>query len=98
MLADKLWIYEVLLGDCKVIFGTFWLFPWGNVAADIAAQEGLQALENSTYLFDARGVLLGTVIQVLFLFTIIGISVLKPWGRRTVKALQQTGLDSNKPS
>ncbi len=65
-----------------VIFGTFWLFPWGNVAAELSGQSGLQALENPIYGFDAKGVLLGTLIQVLFLAVIIVISVLKPWGKR----------------
>lgn len=76
-----------------VIFGTFWLFPWGNVAARLSKQEGLQALDNPIYGFDTKGVLLGTIIQVLFLFVIIGISVLKPWGRRTVKAKSQASAN-----
>lgn len=71
-----------------VIFGTFWLFPWGNAAEDISAQEGLQSFANLIYLFDAKGVLVGTLVQFLFLAVIIGISVMKPWGRRsrTVKS------------
>ncbi|MEO1144882.1 MAG: hypothetical protein AAFY26_04675 [Cyanobacteria bacterium J06638_22] len=70
-----------------VVFGTFWLFPWGNTAEQLSSQEGLQAFNNPIYQFDAKGVLFGTILQVLFLFIIIGISVLKPWGRRpsTVK-------------
>jgi hypothetical protein len=75
-----------------VVFGTFWLFPWGNTAERLSAQKGLQALDDSIYMFDARGVLFGTIIQALFLFIIIGISVLKPWGRRqsTVKSQAST--------
>lgn len=65
-----------------VIFGTFWLFPRGKAAEDISAQEGLQAFTNPIYAFDVKGVLVGTLIQVLLLTVIIGISVLKPWGRR----------------
>ena len=68
-----------------ILFGTFWLFPWGNGAETISREEGLQAFSNSAYTFDAMGVLLGTVAQVFFLFVIIGISVLKPWGRRPVE-------------
>ncbi|MEM1254505.1 MAG: hypothetical protein AAGI69_18895 [Cyanobacteria bacterium P01_H01_bin.21] len=67
-----------------IVFGTFWLFPWGNSAETISRQQGLQALSDSTYTVDAMGVLLGTVTQALFLLVIIGISVLKPWGRRPV--------------
>ncbi len=76
-----------------VIFGTFWLFPWGNDAEKLSGQEGLQALSNPIYEFDAKGVLIGTLIQVLFLFVIIGISVLKPWGRRPTKT--NTQLSTN---
>lgn len=75
------WILTVGL----MIFGTFWLFPWGNAAEDIALSEGLEAFKNPTYLFDARGVLIGSLIQISFLFIIIAISTLKPWGRRIVK-------------
>ena len=67
-----------------ILFGTFWLFPWGNSAAAISRQKGLQAFSDPAYAFDAKGVLLGTATQGLFLLTIIGISVLKPWGRRSV--------------
>ncbi|MEG3840809.1 hypothetical protein [Microcoleus sp. herbarium14] len=76
-----------------VVFGTFWLFPWGNAAEKLSAQEGLQALSNPVYGFDAKGVLLGTLIQVLSLAVIIGISVLKPWGRRAAKAKSQVSAD-----
>lgn len=75
------WIATVGL----IIFGTFWLFPWANTATDISATQGLQAFANPVYSFDVKGVLAGTLIQVLFLFVIIGISVLKPWGRRFIK-------------
>jgi hypothetical protein len=77
-----------------IIFGTFWLFPWGNAAARLSGQEGLQALGNPIYGFDAKGVLFGTLIQVLLLVVIVGISVLKPWGRRPVKANTQVSTNS----
>jgi hypothetical protein len=66
-----------------MIFGTFWLYPWGNIIEDIALSEGTHAFKNSVYLFDARGVLIGSLVQVSFLFAIIAISTLKPWGRRS---------------
>jgi hypothetical protein len=68
-----------------IIFGTFWLFPWGKTAEAIAQSEGLGAFNNSVYTFDAKGVLIGSAIQVLLLFVIIVISTLKPWGRRLIK-------------
>ncbi|MGL5074226.1 MAG: hypothetical protein ACRDBG_00070, partial [Waterburya sp.] len=82
-------ITKWILTTALIIFGTFWLFPWGNNAARLSGQEGIQALENPLYGFDAQGVLLGTIIQVLFLLVIIGISVLKPWGRRSNKTKSQ---------
>lgn len=77
-----------------VIFGTFWLFPWGNMAEEISAQEGLQAFTNPIYSFDAKGVLVGTLLQALFLAVIIGISVLKPWGRRSSTKQSQTSASN----
>ncbi|MBD2655515.1 hypothetical protein H6G45_18980 [Synechocystis sp. FACHB-383] len=72
-----------------VIFGTFWLFPWGNQAEQISDQVRLQALNSAVYAFDAKGVLIGTLTQAIFLIIIIGISTLKPWGRRaTIKQTQ----------
>ncbi|BAY86703.1 hypothetical protein NIES267_62140 [Calothrix parasitica NIES-267] len=78
-------ITKWILTSGLMIFGTFWLFPWGNAAEEIALSEGLEAFNNPIYLFDARGVLIGSLIQISFLLIIIAISTLKPWGRRTVK-------------
>lgn len=40
------WILTIGL----IIFGTFWLFPWGNTAEAIAQAEGLGAFKNSVYI------------------------------------------------
>ncbi|MBD2775766.1 hypothetical protein ICL16_27835 [Iningainema sp. BLCCT55] len=79
------WIATVFL----IVFGTFWLFPWANTATAISQEQKLQALQNPLYMFDVRGVLIGTLVQVLCLLAIIGISFLKPWGRRLVKEQSQ---------
>jgi hypothetical protein len=86
-------IAKWVLSTGLVIFGTFWLFPWGNTAEKLSAQEGLQALNNLVYNFDAKGVLVGTLVQVLSLIIIITISVLKPWGRRPNTAKSQVSAD-----
>lgn len=78
-------IVKWVLSTALIIFGTFWLFPWANEATAISSGEGLRSLQNPVYSFDAIGVLLGTLVQVLFLFVIIPISVLKPWGRRATQ-------------
>lgn len=85
-------IIKWILTTGLMIFGTFWLFPWGNAAESIAATDGLNALKNPIYSFDATGVLLGSLIQVSFLSVIISISTLKPWGRRTMSkaAIQES--------
>jgi F0F1-type ATP synthase assembly protein I len=78
-------ISKWILTTGLMIFGTFWLYPWGKSAETIASSEGIDAFGNSIYLFHARGVLVGSLIQVSFLFVIIAISTLKPWGRRLMK-------------
>lgn len=88
-------ITKWILTTGLIIFGTFWLYPWGNVAEEISSKQGLAALSNPVYLFDAKGVLIGGLIQVLLLFVIITISVLKPWGRRAVKVVKQLELDAD---
>lgn len=80
------WIFTVTL----MIFGTFWLFPWANAATSISQVERLQAFKNPLYVFDTKGVLIGCTIQVISLLIIIGISVLKPWGRRSCEAKSQS--------
>lgn len=79
------WILTIAL----IIFGTFWLYPWSETATSISDTQGLRAFENQLYMFDTKGVLIGCIVQVLFLFVIIGISVLKPWGRRSLNNLGQ---------
>jgi hypothetical protein len=78
-------ITKWILTTGLILFGTFWLFPWGNTAEVIAQSEGLGAFNNSIYRFDVKGVLIGSAIQVSLLFVIIVISTLKPWGRRLIK-------------
>ncbi|MBD2355178.1 hypothetical protein H6G41_11190 [Tolypothrix sp. FACHB-123] len=86
-------IVKWILTTGLVIFGTFWLFPWGNAAESISAKEGLEAFKNSIYSFDVQGVLIGSLFQILLLVVIIAISVLKPWGRRAVKEKKQAIAD-----
>lgn len=86
-------ITKWILTTGLIIFGTFWLFPWGNTAEAISAQEGLAAFQNPLYTFDARGVLIGGGIQAFLLLVIIGISVLKPWGRRPTQAKMNASID-----
>lgn len=83
----KFWwvITKWFLTVSLIIFSTFWLYPWSNTAESIAEKQGLEALGDRIYLLDARGVLVGSAVQAILLLIIIGISVIKPWGRRVVK-------------
>lgn len=65
-----------------IIFGTFWLGPWTNAITAIADIERVKALTNPLFMFDIHGVIIGGAIQLICLFAIIAISIIKPWGRR----------------
>jgi hypothetical protein len=80
------WVATVTL----IGVGTAWLGPWVNAATSISDIERSQALSNPLYTFDIKGVLIGAAIQTLCIFSIITISVLKPWGRRVVKTQEPT--------
>jgi hypothetical protein len=79
------WIATVTL----IVFGTFWLGPWTNAITAISDAERAQALQNPLYMFDQKGMIVGAIIQTSCVLGIIGISVLKPWGRRNVKSQSQ---------
>lgn len=85
------WIATVTL----ISTGTVWLGPWLNAATSISDVERSQALSNPLYTFDIKGVLIGAVIQTLCVLAIIGISVLKPWGRRIVKSPEESTSSSS---
>jgi hypothetical protein len=82
----KFWwvISKWFLSISLIIFGTFWLYPWSNEAEAISQSQGLSAYSNLLYSWDAKGVLIGTIVQFVLLLVIIGISTIKPWGRRKV--------------
>ena len=79
------WIATVTL----IVTGTIWLGPWTNAMTAISAAQRIQALQNPLYVFDQNAVLVGAIIQTSCVLAIIGISVLKPWGRRNIKKQEQ---------
>jgi hypothetical protein len=85
------WIATVTL----IVTGTIWLGPWTNMMTAISAAERIQALQNPLYVFDQNAVLVGAIIQTLCILAIIGISVLKPWGRRNIKKQEKQPVASN---
>lgn len=90
----KFWwvISKWFLSIALIIFGTFWLYPWSNSAEAIAQEQGLAAFTNRLYSWDVRGVLIGTIVQGIVLFIIIGISVIKPWGRRKTNQVNNSEI------
>jgi hypothetical protein len=84
------WIATVTL----ISTGTVWLGPWLNAATSISDIEREQAFSNPLYTFDIKGVLIGGAIQTLCVLAIIGISVLKPWGRRIIKSPEESTSSS----
>ena len=68
-----------------IVFGTFWLAPWSSSAESMVIEQGIGAFSNRVYTIDAKGVLIGSAVQAILLLIIIGISVIKPWGRRVIK-------------
>lgn len=82
----KFWwiISKWFLSISLIVFGTFWLYPWSNTAEEIAKNQGLSAWTNRVYILDTQAVLIGALAQTVLLIIIIGISVIKPWGRRVI--------------
>ena len=83
----KFWwvISKWFLTISLILFGTFWLYPWSNQAESIVTKQGLSAFDDLVYTVDAKGVLIGSLVQAIILIIIICISIIKPWGRRIIK-------------
>jgi hypothetical protein len=56
----------------------------------ISESERLQALQNPLYLWDQQVLVIGAIAQTIVLLAVIGISVLKPWGRRKLHSPNET--------
>ncbi len=69
------WIMTVL----QIVFGTFWLGPWLNGNAAIAAAERASALSSPVYIHNHAMNAFWGAVQVSLLFVMVAISVLKPW-------------------
>ncbi|MGH2414380.1 MAG: hypothetical protein ACREPR_03090 [Brasilonema sp.] len=85
------WIVTVTL----IVTGTIWLGPWTNAITAISDAQRIQALQNPLYVFDQKAVVVGAIIQTLCVLVIIGISVLKPWGRRKLKVQSGTPVTNS---
>jgi hypothetical protein len=83
-------IVKWLVTLALIVIGTAWLGPWVNAMTAIAQSERLQALQNPLYLWDQQILMIGAIAQTIALLAIIGISVLKPWGRRKLNPQNET--------
>jgi hypothetical protein len=82
------WIATVTL----IVVGTAWLGPWTNAITAISQTQRLQALQSPLYAWDQRALIIGAIAQTISLLVIIGISVLKPWGRRKLEVKSETSI------
>jgi uncharacterized membrane protein len=71
------WVVTVAL----ILFGTFFLDPWGVDLESISAIDPLKAIASLRYQFNTQGILIGGSVNFISLLAIVTISVLKPWGR-----------------
>jgi len=63
----------------QIVFGTFWLGPWLNGNAAIAATERLGALQNPVYMHNYTMNAFWGPLQVSLILVMVWISVDKPW-------------------
>lgn len=75
-------IVKYLINIEAILFGTFFLGPWVNGMEAISKVERLSALQNITYLHNAKMVVYFGPLQALILIAAVFITVLKPWGKR----------------
>jgi len=73
-----------------IVVGTAWLGPWTNAITAISQTQRLQALQNPLYIWEQKTLIIGAIAPMISLLAIIGISVLKPWGRRKPTVQSET--------
>jgi hypothetical protein len=73
------WVLTIAI----MLAGTFVLGPWLNAMEAMAALDPQRVLHDSVFLSNRQSTQLAVVPQVLFLFFMVFISVLKPWKRST---------------
>ena len=64
-----------------ILFGTFYLDPWGVNSESISAIDPVKAIESLRYQFNTKWILIGGSGNFISLLAIVFISFLKPWGR-----------------
>lgn len=71
-----------VLTIAAMIFGTFWMGPWLNEMAAIAAADPINALANATLAQNRWLLLVSAGPMLIAMITMIFISIIKPWKRQ----------------
>lgn len=79
------WItVKYVITFAAILFGTFFLGPWVNGMEAISSLEGIQSLQDPSYMHYAEmNKYFGPLLAVILTVTLF-ISVLKPWGKKVV--------------
>jgi hypothetical protein len=65
-----------------IIFGTYPLGPWMSSLAHMSKEQGLDALNNATFLHNQKMLMIFGTLQVCTLVFAVFITALKPWKKR----------------
>jgi hypothetical protein len=75
-------VIKWVLTAAMILFGIFFLGPWVDGTAKIAAERGLGALGDHAYAVTAVRVAAFSVVQIALLLFMLFLSTLKPFGKR----------------
>ena len=75
-------VIKWVLTSAMILFGIFFLGPWVDRTATLAAERGLVALGDPLYTATALRVLGFSVLQIALLVFMLFLSTFKPFGKR----------------
>ncbi len=75
------WVLTV----AQILFGTFFLGPWGSENVKLANTLREQAFANEVFQYNFQQSVFWGTVQLFFLLVMVVISVQKPWGRSKKK-------------
>jgi uncharacterized membrane protein len=78
------WIITIL----AILFGSYFLGPWETAMVEISGKLGIASLRSPEYLYNERMHVIFAAVQLLALFTMVFVSIFKPW--KSTKAKNRT--------
>jgi hypothetical protein len=75
-------IVKEILTIFSIGIGIFGVYYWSLNAFTIVSSVGMDGMQNQTFIKNNIQLYIGIVLQIIFLATMMIISVFKPWGRR----------------